>query len=498
MRLRVDPAVLAKLGPQERRAAEEALRELDELRRANPLVFYEPHEKQRQFHESRAPLRAFLAGNRVGKTTCSIVDDLLQAVDATVVPEHLAAYKRWAPPFYCRIVIPDLTSTLEGVVLQKVREWCPPAQLRGGSVDRAWSEKLRLLSFANGSWFQFFSNDQDLDKFGGAALMRVHYDEEPREDIRRECLMRLIDYGGDEVFSMTPLLGMSWLFTDVYEPWSEGRLSDAHVVTADMDDNPHLDEVTKQRALSGLSDEERQARKSGRFVHFAGLVYPEFVTREHVVPARAQIPDGALVLVGIDPGIRHMAAVLYCYLDEHDQLVVFDEIAAQGKTVREVAAIIHARNARWGVTPRWYVIDPAARNRETHTGRSTQAEFAEHGIYTVLGQNAIGAGINRVKERLQSGRLVVWASCDELIRELRRYRWKSASRAGDNEAREVPIAKDDHLADALRYVCMSRPVAPRPVPAPAGTTLQQRLVVAQLDRVLRPRRTHPQGPGVFA
>ena len=150
MKLRLNAAALAGLSPAERTAAEAALRELEALRRENPLVFYEPHGKQRAFHESRAPLRAFLGGNRSGKTTASIVDDLLQAVDRDVVPPHLQATKRWEPPFFCRVVIPDLTSTLEGVVLQKIREWCPPWQLRGGSLEKAWQDKLRCCRWRTG------------------------------------------------------------------------------------------------------------------------------------------------------------------------------------------------------------------------------------------------------------------------------------------------------------------------------------------------------------
>ncbi len=45
---------------------------------------------------------------------------------------------------------------------------------------------------------------------------------------------------------------------------------------------------------AGLSDEERQARKSGRFVSFAGLIYGSFSTNTHVVPEFERLPDGVL------------------------------------------------------------------------------------------------------------------------------------------------------------------------------------------------------------
>jgi phage terminase large subunit-like protein len=504
----IDLDVLAGLSPKDREKVEAELLALEGAVKENPLLRYEPHAKQIIFQQpdpgpvpTWPAMRAFFGGNRSGKTTAVVIDSIIQAVPAEKVPEHLRRFKRWDPPFYCRVVTPDLTNTLEGVVLQKLREWCPRSELRGGSFDRAWDKQLRILRFQCGSWMQFFSNDQDRDKFGGAALHRVVYDEEPRADIRQECLMRLIDYGGEELFAMTPLSGMSWLYDEVYEPWERHELVDGRVVVVDMDDNPHLDTVAKARVLSGLTPEEREARKSGRFVHFAGLVYPQF-GRDRVIPSpedpRKAIPDGAEVFAGIDPGIRHMAAVIFAYLEYDDRMVVFDEIALQGKTVRDVCKAIHAVNFKWGIRPRWYVIDPAARNQNSQTGRSDQQEFADHDIFTVPGQNSVSAGINRVKERIDAGKLDVMAHCHELRGEFKRYRWVSHTRS-EGEAKEAPVKKDDHLLDALRYIVMQRPLTPDREPPLETLTLKDRLLRHSLERLRVPRRPdHPSGPGIWA
>ena len=275
--------------------------------------------------------------------------------------------------------------------------------------------------------------------------------------------MRLIDYGGDELFTMTPLLGMSWMYDQIYEPWQKGTLKDATVLFVDMDDNPHLNQKTKERALEGLTKEERDARKSGRFVHFAGMIYDQFNRREHVIPERERIPDTAKVYVGIDPGMRHMAAVVFCYLTEDDTLVVYDELALQGHTVRQVAEAIKLTHMKWGVDgksiqPAWTVIDPAARNIMHQTGRSDQMEFTDHGIVTILAQNSVTAGINRTRERLENRKLLVCANCQTLIDEFRKYRWKKPGRL-EADPKEEPVKTDDHLLDALRYVVMSRPYA---------------------------------------
>ena len=146
------------------------------------------------------------------------------------------------------------------------------------------------------------SNDQDVGKFGGAALHRVHYDEEPIESIRRECRMRLMHFNGDELLTMTPLQGLTWTFADVFRAVGAETSPGCTIVVVDMDDNPRLHAEAKARALEGLSSEERSARKSGRFVHFAGLVYPQFARDRHVIPAIDELPDGVKVLQGIDPG----------------------------------------------------------------------------------------------------------------------------------------------------------------------------------------------------
>jgi phage terminase large subunit-like protein len=460
--LRVDPDRLASLPPEEQERVRDQLAQLEQAFRRNPLLRYQPHRKQQEFHRLPAPpTRAFFGGNRSGKSTATIVDSIIQAVDRDILPEHLEGYKRWEPPFYCRVVTPDLTNTLDGVILQKFREWCPKSQLRGGSFDRAYDKVQRTLWFRNGSWFQFFSNDQDLDKFGGAALHRVVYDEEPRQDIRRESLMRLIDYGGEELFGMTPLNGMSWVFDELYEPWERGRLpaDEGRIVVVDMEDNPHLDRVTMQRVLGGLALEEREARKSGRFVSFAGLIYPQFRPDRHIVPVQ-EVPGAVEVFCGIDPGFRHMTGVVFCFLDAQDRLVVFDELACRQQTIRQVCDQIRATCKKWDVRPNWFVIDPASRNKNNQTGRSDAQEFHDNGITTIPGQNAVGAGINRVKERLDADKLLIAAHCSELHGEFRRYRWVKDTTRREDASPDKPVKKDDHLLDALRYVVMQRPLRP--------------------------------------
>ena len=221
-------------------------------------------------------------------------------------------------------------------------------------------------------------------------------------------------------------------------------------------------------------------------------------------------PAGAEIMCGVDPGYRHLCAVVFCFLDALDRLVVFDEIALGQATVREVCGEIRARCLGWGIAPNWFVIDPASRNKNNQTGRSDQQEFADNGVVTIPGQNAVGAGINRVKERLDardrggqlSPKLFVTANCSELRSEFRRYRWTRDSTRREDAAAETPVKKDDHLLDALRYVVMQRPLAPDPELMLPNLTQKDRLLRESLKRLRlggRGQKTvdHPSGPGIF-
>lgn len=458
-----DPA----LSHEDRRFLQRELNAYDALVTTNPLQRYHPHTKQADFHTAQTTIKAFLGGNRSGKTTAGIADDLIQAVDLEALPAYLRPFKKWEPPFFCRILTPDFTSTMEGVVFAALRDWCPRSQLVGDSWDHAYNKQLRRLEFKNGSFFEFMTYEQALDKFGGAARHRIHYDEEPPKAIRTECKARLVDYGGDELFTMTPLHGMTWMFDEVYEKRYEPNVT---VVTVATDENPHLNKQAMEEFFADLTDEERQARREGRFVHFGGLVLAAFDDESHVVdellPRNDEAPAelrGQAVMVGIDPGIAR-GGVVWAAFDRDNSMLVFDELYPKNQTIEQIAAEIHAKNRYWRIRPQLYVIDPSARNRALTNAVTVQTEFMQENIPTIPGQNDRFAGIMQLRRRLTSSpiRLRVTRNCANWLRE--RSRWRVAE---DEESSENKTTDDsfktqgpDHLMDPTRYLAMQRIFGP--------------------------------------
>jgi phage terminase large subunit-like protein len=440
------------------------LAEADELLESNPLQGYLPHDKQRPFHEYKGRVKVFLGGNRSGKTTGGICDDIIQAIDPDAVPEHLRAYKKWEAPFKCRIVTPDFTRTMIAVQ-EAIRRWCPKSQLQGGSWEKAYEKSQRILRFANGSFFEFMTYEQDIDKFGGSARHRIHYDEEPPgekgELVRQECTMRLTDYNGDEVFTFTPLLGLTWTFDELWESkgpevapsvWQDDRLC---VVRVDMDDNPHLSEEGKAAALATIPEEYRKARKEGNFVHFQGLVYPEWDSTIHVCdPIDPSHLAHQTFQISIDPGI-HRTAVLFGSFDKDNHLLIFDELILEGFTPERTTMAIRSKEQFWKIRDAFYLIDPAARNRSLTDAERVESAFQKAGLPVVPAQNDVETGIFEVKRRLEKRLLTVTRNCQNLLWERERYRL-----APTTDGKFSVVKRNDHGMDCLRYLAMSRPLIP--------------------------------------
>jgi phage terminase large subunit-like protein len=490
--LKIDREALLALPKDKREEAEQVIAEVERKRKRDPLAFYEPHEKQRIFHSFTAPTKFFSGGNQSGKTTGGLADDIIQAVDRDSLPERLVQYKKFEPPFLCRIMAESFP-VLETTMLEKLQDLLPLDQLLGGRWKDAYDKNLRVLYFENGSKFFFQTYAMDVAMMGGATLDRVHFDEEPPLAVYNENAMRVMARSGDLVFTQTPVEGLTWSHEALWQKRGDQvapgvyKGQDLETVVVDMDDNPALSAADKERRLRGMSEEEKAARKEGRYVALHGLIYADYSTARHLVPARP-LPSNVNIVVGIDPGIRNRTAVVWIYLTHDDQMVVFQEGYYQDMTVAQVCKEIDKTNADYDIAPIYYVIDPAARNKNHQTGRSDQMEYADHGIVTIAGQNAVAAGINRIRERFQSDRLFVFEDCVHLDNELQMYRWKQPPKSGE-DSRQAPVKKDDHLVDALRYAVMSRPYLPEYVTESSETQLQRAMREDQ-ERFSQPDQTN--------
>lgn len=421
-----------------------------------PNVYgYKPHPKQEIFHNSQARGRLFIGGNRSGKTVGGAVECVQLAIG-----KHKWLSEKFPPPCRIRAISVDFLNGVAKIVQPEVARWCPTGQLLGGSWSTAYNKELRTLTFENESFIEFLSYDQDVDKHAGTSRHFVWFDEEPPEMIFQENMMRLLDVGGYWVMTMTPVEGMTWVAESIYEPAKDGSNENFFVVEVNTLENPHLNPGEADILLATMNEDEKQARKEGKFIQIGGYVYEKSFSREkHIIPPFVP-PANWLWVAAMDHGYTNPTAWLWAAVDPEGRIFVFDEHYESGRIVSQHAQKVHEKNLAYGIVPAYSVGDPSIRNIDPLTGTSVHLEYIEHGVPIILGNNDQSAGLNRVKTFFEQDKLFITSNCINLIHELPKLRWAVWSNRKiqkDKNKQEKQHKKDDHACDALRYLVASRP-----------------------------------------
>jgi hypothetical protein len=421
------------------------------------LLAFEPHpardgsRPQLEFIEATTKIVAAFAGNQFGKSTVLTVCALRESLPREILPELLARTKRYDAPTDGWILCPTEDKIFDSFQ-PAFEEWCPPSAFKGGSWGKAFRGDRMLLSFANGSTITFKTYKQDPSTLGGARLHWVGYDEPPPKKHREESRMRLVRYGGHEMFAMTQLEANTGYVRR--EVWKKRAAPEITVVRGSIHDNPTLDKETVALTLGSYSDIWRQAREFGDFVDVGGQIYPDWERCVAKKPFELDFVRSLDVVVGIDPGIRN-AGIVWVGFDKDLSAYVFNEGLLQDKEAPDYAAFIHAENARLGLEDVSYVSDPMHRERGKVNSTTVKASLNQNGIYPNDGQNDHHAGFDQMRARMRAGRFHVSPHLLGLLDEADEYVAKEPEEGKDDSHLE-PVGGNNHRLDALRYAVMER------------------------------------------
>ena len=437
--------------------------ELERRRKQNVLARYNAgrrkHKKQMAFHRCKKRNRWVFGGNRSGKTECGAVEVIWMA-------RGIHPYRRNRKDVFGWVV--SLSQQVQRDVAQSKilhylpKNWIADIVMLSGRKDSPASgiiDQIKLKNVFGGiSTIGFKSCDQGREKFQGASLDFVWFDEEPPRDIYEECLMRVMDRKGDIFGTMTPLKGRTFVYNEIY--LNARRNPEVWYEFMNWEDNPFLS-ASEVKLLEGALDQSSlDSRKYGRFSEGYGLVYPEFDESVHVVKPFS-VPSEWQENVSIDPGLHNpLSAHWYC-VDWDGNIYVVAEHYEKGRDIDFHAAAIDEISRRLG----WKrdgsgrisaLIDSAAGQRTLASSKSVSELFYERGI--AVNPNVdkdVFSGISRVKSYLARGNgqpdIYIFDCCENMIAEFKSYSWG----AGDR-----PIKTGDHAMDELRYFVMSRPHAP--------------------------------------
>ncbi len=437
-----------------------SLRKRDALANYNKDVV---HQKQMAFHKCQKRNRWVFGGNRSGKTECGAVESVWMArgihpyrqnrkdVFGWVVSLSQQVQRDVAQAKILKYLSPRF---IEDIVMQEGKRSSPEY----GIIDYIVVKN----ALGGTSKIGFKSCDQGREKFQGASLDFVWFDEEPPKDIYEECRMRVFDRCGDIFGTMTPLKGLTW----VYDEIELNEKEDPQVWCEYMqwEDNPYLDKAEIEAMCKSVSTSDQLSRRYGKFSTGEGLVYPEFDQSVHVIDP-FDVPEEWQSNITIDPGLTNPTCALFFAVDYDGVIYVVGEHFEAGvgidTHVEKIFAIADKFGWKRDDKGRLYALIDSAANQHTLNSQKSVAElFSEKGILVNTNVNKdLYSGIQRLKSLFEQRppRIYIFRTCTNLIRELKGYWWGANDR---------PKKEDDHALDALRYFVMTRPMPSKPIAQP--------------------------------
>lgn len=414
------------------------------------------HKKQVAFHKCQKRNRWVFGGNRSGKTECGAVECVYMARGIHPYRENRKDSVGW---------VVSLSGQVQRDVAQKKilhylrRDWIEEVVMLSGRKDAPESgiiDFIRVKNIFGGvSVIGFKSCDQGREKFQGASLDYVWFDEEPPKDIYLECRMRVMDKKGDIFATMTPLKGLTFVYEEIYL----NKKKDPEIWYEFMEwkDNPYLDSEEVDLMEGCMDERTLQSRRFGRFGASEGLVYPEFDESVHIIEP-FEVPKEWQDNISIDPGLNNPLSAHWYAVDFDDNVYVIYEHYEAGKDIDYHAQALKDICARlgWKRDARGRVcalIDSASKQRTLSGVKSVAELFYERGILVNPDvEKDLFAGIAQVKSYLRRDNglpnIYIFNCCTQLIREIKGYFWGSG---------DAPRKADDHALDELRYYLMSRP-----------------------------------------
>jgi phage terminase large subunit-like protein len=318
-------------------------------------------------------------------------------------------------PLAFRYVGVDHTTFLN-TTLPTWQRFAPRELLIDGQWDKSYKEEgkdgQRVLRLGRKNKLycsiEFMTNEMKVNKFQGPPRQGVDYDEEPRQEIHKENLLRFTTAKKlDFTFAFTPTNGLTWtsdLFDiDTMDPDMVALFKLCAVC------NPKAVLSTLKSALEQITDyNELKMRLLGEFISLSGLIYGRlFSPRVHVIPPFVASAQDYVVHCCLDPHLVTPTAVVFLAIDRENNKYVLDsmlETSEVDDTKKEIHRMYSDNGWRWG----WTVADKSSNTSIMAFGglnmykKFNQQPYALKALRTSEKyEGSIKAGVDEIKKALK-------------------------------------------------------------------------------------------------
>lgn len=434
----------------------------EEQYREEALQNFIPHTKQFEFfYNGDKTGRGGFCGNRFGKSTIGVVEDISWAIgERPFFPVDHELRTKGIPEYGVKGLILSedwekvheiFTNPEGGDRMGKFFTYLPKKNIAGTTrtqkgIINSITTKNKIHGFERESLLVFDTVKSFLNNprsFESSDWDFIHVDEPIMEDLWVAVSRGLIDRRGKYWWLLTAL-GFPWMY-DHFEKQVKAEPARFHMFEASMDDNPLLDQQAKLDYLNQLPPDELECRRNGKPLAYGRRVYGHFNEKSHVwdkdyLPSAewkdARTPPPSFCCqyaLDLHPQTPH--AVLFTGTAPDGTIYVFDEFFEK-LLIREVAQKVQTRRSRLRI--QYELCDPSAWIENPDTGYAWVHTLYEHGLNVIRASKDKTDGIISAQGVWKDRRIIVMPHCVNFIREIKKYFFDKENK---------PVDKDDHMME---------------------------------------------------
>lgn len=395
---------------------------------------------QRAFHISQAVIRWLFGGNQSSKTYTNMMDLTMLALDIHPF--------RSAPKGIHWVAIESWEQVRDILWTGYLEKFIPKHQI--ANIRWGQDHVPRKLLLKNGHVIEFKAFNQGRELFQGRVIDSCHCDEQCHHDfqgILNEIQARLLAKQGFLAWTMTPILP---------QPFLEERIEDLpetdEVFYADLNNNRiscdgYIPDERINDMINDWPEETQATRIKGRFASFYGAVYKTFNRQTHTIEL-FEIPKHWRKYRAFDFGFTNPFVCLWLAQDKDDNWYVYREYYRAKTGIQDHIAMVKRFSKDEQYTDSY--ADPEnAEDRD---------ELRKAGISTKPARKDVARGIELVQSKLKikgDGKpsLFIFNTCRNTCREMASYHYPDGS--SSKNPKDIPVQKNDHTVDGLRYCLYS-------------------------------------------
>jgi hypothetical protein len=454
--------------PSSRRV--ELIAEVERLRTKKKLIdecpyyFFKPWGQQVDFEKSKAKCRIVEGGERSGKTTIGVLEDIAFARGY----RHDGSKEGIPPPPTKGLIIFTRREKVEKVFMPKLRKYIAEGWVT--HVKNGHDGYPEKITWSNGSVQWIGAYTQEAKTFRSDDWDYVHFDEPPSREIYIAATRGLLDRGGRYWFTLTPI-SCPWIFNELHRKSRGVDDPDIGVFVLPLWHNPYISRKEKETRNAQLQQHEREALMWGKFSHLSGAIFPTFTRDVHVIPAHSPPSDCPIYMV-MDPHDRRPSYMAWFYIDRRGRKVCFAEwpkedfweIKSVDFSIRDYSSIIRDVEGRWRIQDRF--MDPNfGKTPSIRTGTTLVDEFWEYGLEFDTefdnGPGSVIVGHKKIQESLRHDNrdpeILICDNCSNMIWAFETYSWNEKDMEAQVNAKERPGEEGKDQIDTLRYLIAADP-----------------------------------------